>query len=90
VPRGGVVNARRPGRRPGRSEAESVDDVEHGASIECAMVERPTLRLSLRHFVHKIDDAHKPIAVRFVDRLFPQIRTHERARGRRVPPAQLT
>ena len=38
MPRGGVVNARRPGRRPGRSEAESVDDAEHGASIIGAMV----------------------------------------------------
>lgn len=38
VPRGGVVNARRPGRRPGRSEAKSIDDAEPGASIESAMV----------------------------------------------------
>ena|SRR5438309_3756775 len=38
VPRGGVVNARRPGRRPGRSEAKSIDDAEHGASMISAMV----------------------------------------------------
>ncbi len=38
VPRAGVVNARRPGHGPGRSEAESVDDPEHGASITSAMV----------------------------------------------------
>ena len=38
VPRGGVVNARRPGRRPGRSEAKSIDDAEHGASMKVAMV----------------------------------------------------
>jgi len=38
VPRAGVVNARRPGHRPGRSEAESIDDAEHGASIIDAMV----------------------------------------------------
>ena len=38
VPRAGVVNARRPGRRPGRSEAKSIDDAEHGASIIGAMV----------------------------------------------------
>jgi hypothetical protein len=38
VPRGGVVNARRPGRRPGRSEAKSIDDAEHGDSIIGAMV----------------------------------------------------
>jgi hypothetical protein len=35
------------------AEAESIDDVEHGASIERAMVERPKLRLSLRHFVQE-------------------------------------
>jgi hypothetical protein len=38
VPRASVVNARRPGHRPGRSEAESIDDAEHGASIIGAMV----------------------------------------------------
>lgn len=38
MPRAGVVNARRPGRRPGRSKAKSIDDAEHGASIEDAMV----------------------------------------------------
>jgi len=43
VPRGGIVNARRPGHRPGRSEAESIDDVEHGASIDAAMVRRQVL-----------------------------------------------
>ena len=37
VPRAGVVNARRPGRRPGRSEAKSIDEAEHGATLECAM-----------------------------------------------------
>lgn len=36
--RAGVVNARRPGHRPGRSEAESIDDAEPGASIIIAMV----------------------------------------------------
>ena len=50
VPRGSVVNARRPGRPPGRSEAESIDDAEHGASIERAMVDRPELRSSIRTF----------------------------------------
>jgi hypothetical protein len=38
VPRAGVVNARRPGHWPGRSEAESIDDAEHGTSIIRAMV----------------------------------------------------
>ena len=38
APRAGVVNARRPGHGPGRSEAESIDDPEHGASIIGAMV----------------------------------------------------
>ncbi len=46
VPRAGVVNARRPGHRPGRSEAESIDDAEHGTSIIRAMVAR--LDLSAR------------------------------------------
>lgn len=39
VPRAGVVNARRPGHGPGRSAAKSIDDAEHGASIEHAMVQ---------------------------------------------------
>ena len=39
VPRAGDVNARRPGHRPGRSAAKSIDDGEHGASIEHAMVQ---------------------------------------------------
>ena len=43
VPRGGVVNARRPGRRPGRSEAKSIDGAEHGASMKCAMVRQRDL-----------------------------------------------
>jgi hypothetical protein len=38
VPRGGVVNARRPGRWPGRSAAKRIDDAEHGANIRIAMV----------------------------------------------------
>ncbi len=38
VPRAGVVNARRPGHRPGRSEAKSIDDAEHGTSMKGAMV----------------------------------------------------
>jgi hypothetical protein len=45
VPRGGVVNARRPGHRPGRSVAKSIDDAEHGASIKNAMVRRLDLAL---------------------------------------------
>lgn len=44
MPRAGAVNARRPGHWPGRSEAESIDDAEHGASIICAMVARLDLR----------------------------------------------
>jgi hypothetical protein len=50
VPREGVVNARRRGHGPGRSAAKSIDDAEHGASIECAMVEGPKLRSALRTF----------------------------------------
>jgi hypothetical protein len=47
VPRASVVNARRPGHRPGRSEAESIDDAEHGASIIGAMVTRLDLTTEL-------------------------------------------
>jgi len=47
VPRGGVVNAHRPGHRPGRSEAKSIDDAEHGASIIGAMVVRFDLATEL-------------------------------------------
>lgn len=43
-PRAGVVNARRPGHRPGRSEAKSIDDGEHGVSILGAVVTRLELR----------------------------------------------
>jgi hypothetical protein len=49
VPRGDVVNARRPGHRPGRSEAESIDDVEHGTSILGAMVVRFDSRTDRGH-----------------------------------------
>jgi hypothetical protein len=45
MPSGGIINARRPGRGPGRSAAESIDDAEHGASIENAMVRRLDLGL---------------------------------------------
>ena len=38
----------------GRVEAEeSIDDAEHGASIEIAMVERPKLRSAMGHFVQE-------------------------------------
>ncbi|MEQ1871553.1 MAG: hypothetical protein ABL961_16175 [Vicinamibacterales bacterium] len=47
MPRAGVVNARGPGHRPGRSEAESIDDAEHGASITGAMVVRLDLAAEL-------------------------------------------
>jgi hypothetical protein len=36
----------------GRSGAESIDDAEHGAKIESAMVDRPKLRSAILHFVH--------------------------------------
>lgn len=39
-PRAGVVNARRPGHGPGRSNAKSIDHTEHGVSIVGAMVVR--------------------------------------------------
>jgi hypothetical protein len=53
VPRGGVVNARRPGHRPGRSQAKSIDDAEHGASIIRAMVARLDLNARRSHVLLK-------------------------------------
>jgi len=53
VPRAGVVNARRPGHRPGRSEAESIDDAEHGTSIIRAMVARLDLSARPARFLLK-------------------------------------
>jgi hypothetical protein len=53
VPRGGVVNARRPGHRPGRSEAESIDDVEHGISLIGAMVVQFDSRTNRGHVLQK-------------------------------------
>jgi hypothetical protein len=35
--RGGAVNARRPRRRRGRSEAKSIDGAEHSAKLEGVM-----------------------------------------------------
>jgi hypothetical protein len=37
-PRGGGVHARRPGHRPGRSDAESMEAAEHGVTMSDAMV----------------------------------------------------
>jgi hypothetical protein len=53
VPRGGVVNARRPGPRPGRSGAQSIDDAEHGASLKSAMVRRQDLDAGTGRSVRK-------------------------------------
>ncbi len=53
VPRGGIVNARRPDHRTGRSEAESIDDAEHGASIIGAMVVRFDSRTDRGHVLQK-------------------------------------
>ena len=81
VPRGGVVNARRPGRRPGRSEAKSIDDAEHGASMKCAMVRQrdldPQRQRSFR-------ETREPIFVRFIGRFIPaDLDTNTSARAAR-------
>ena len=70
VPRAGVVNARRPGRRPGRSEAKSIDDAEHGASMNSAMVRQRDLDPQNGGVPSgKQWDAREPISVRFVGRI---------------------
>jgi hypothetical protein len=71
VPRAGVVNARRPGRRPGRSEAKSIDDGEHGASMKCAMVDSEIWIRKGGVPSGKRWDAREPISVRFVRRFIP-------------------
>ena len=89
VPRGGVVNARRPGHRPGRSEAKSIDDAEHGASMKDAMVRRQDLDPQNATF---LPGKHGTRANRFLfdssAALFRRIWTRRRARGRRVRPAR--
>jgi hypothetical protein len=47
VPRAAVVNAGRPGLRPGRSAAKSIDDGEHGTRLTDAMLERLDTRAEL-------------------------------------------
>ena len=89
VPRGGVVNARRPGRRPGRSEAQSIDDAEHGASMKSAMVRRQDLDARTRTFRPEKHGTHaNRLQFDSSAALFPRIWTRSRARGRRVRPAQ--
>ena len=75
VPRAGVVNARRPGRRPGRSEAKSIDDAEHGASINRAMVQSHESDARRCVAIRETWGDARPIRVRFVGRLFRRIST---------------
>jgi hypothetical protein len=89
VPRAGVVNARRPGPRPGRSEAKSIDDTEHGASIEDSMVsgantDSPTATFFRERW--KRGQARSPTRSRTA--FSGRTRTCTRARGRRVRPAR--
>ncbi len=89
VPRGGVVNARRPGRRPGRSEAKSIDDAEHGASMKGAMVRRQDLDPETRRsFRENMGTRANRFLFDSSAALFRQIWTQRRARGRRVRPAR--
>ena len=78
VPRAGVVNARRPGRRPGRSEAKSIDEAEHGASMKCAMVRQRDLDPQRRDVPSgKRWDAREPISVAIRRPLHPGESGHE-------------
>jgi hypothetical protein len=54
-----------PARRPGRSEAKSIDDAEHGASVKRAMVRCRNLDLQTRRHAGNTCDAHELISVLF-------------------------
>jgi hypothetical protein len=69
VPRAGVVNARRPGRRPGRSDAESIDDAEHGASIIGAMEVRFTRSPIVVVFFRRTAVVREPIPAEHIGTL---------------------
>jgi len=88
VPRGGVVNARRPGRRPGRSEAKSIDDAEHGARLNRAMVRQrdldPQKRRSFREMLGRA--GRFPCSSSAAS--FRRIWARTRALGRRVRRAR--
>jgi hypothetical protein len=77
VRRGGVVNARRPGQRPGRSEAKSIDGAEHGASIKNAMVRYQDLGPQTWCFLRDTCVHARTISIRFIGRLVPAKSGHE-------------
>jgi hypothetical protein len=89
VPRGGVVNARRPGRWPGRSEAKSIDDAEPGASMKGAMVRWRDLDPRTRRRVRKnMGRGRTDFCWIRRPRCSGESGTQRRARGRRVFPAR--
>ena len=89
APRGHVVNARRPGLRPGRSGAKSIDDAEHGATINGAMVRVRTAR---RSTCHVGSDGTGPVRGQMGTRAalcwFGTTRPQTRPRGRHACPAR--
>lgn len=88
MPRAGIVNARRPGQRPGRSEAESIDDAAHGATIIHAMVAWPNSSARLNPAPRGIGHVGEPIATRVPGPLLSCIHARTCARGRRDSPAR--
>jgi len=68
VPRTGGVNARRPGRWPGRSEAESIDAAEHGTTIKRAMVRVEFCSIGAAVFFFESRDASVPTCGAFICR----------------------
>jgi hypothetical protein len=88
VPRAGVVNARRPGRRPGRSEAKSIDEAEHGASLKCAMSPAGSGSQRRRSFRETLGRARAHFLCDSSAASSPRIWTRTRARARRVRRAR--
>ena len=88
VPRAGVVNARRPGREPGRSVAKSIDDAEHGARIKHAMVQA---QQSVRACVARILEKWvRGLAMRACICRLGCLKKHDHDTGRRGPRFLLT
>jgi len=71
VPRGGVVNARRPGRRPGRSAAKSIDDAEHGAIVNARWCDAWIWIRKRDVSGGNIRTGHERVSVWFVRRFLP-------------------
>lgn len=88
VPRGGVVNARRPGHRPGRSGAQTMDDGEHGTRLTDAMLVGPLLCAQRGVHAAHVDANLGPLAVFRRASCLRTIEAQYRARGRRGSSGQ--